>query len=330
MLVTGGAGFIGSNFVRYWLEAHPDDDVVNLDLLTYAGRLENLADIQDNPRYSFIQGDIADPEVVQRAMQGVDTVVHFAAETHVDRSVSGPAAFVRTNVTGTFTLLEAAREAAVKRFHHVSTDEVFGSLGLDDGKRFNETTPYDPRSPYSASKAASDHLVRAYFHTFGLPITISNCSNNYGPYQFPEKLFPVLILKGVRGEQLPVYGNGRNVRDWIHVEDHNRGIECILEKGTVGETYCLGGNSERANIDIAKSVLRELGCSESEIEKRIVFVQDRPGHDLRYAIDSTKAEQELGWKRQHTFESGLAATVAWYRDRASDYTVQEEGVHARK
>jgi dTDP-glucose 4,6-dehydratase len=257
-------------------------------------------------------------------MEGVDTVVHFAAESHVDRSISGPAAFIKTNITGTFILLEAARDAKVKRFHHISTDEVFGSLPADPTVKFSESTPYDPRSPYSASKASSDHLVRAYFHTFGVPVTISNCSNNYGPYQFPEKFIPVQILKALRGEKLPVYGDGSNIRDWIHVLDHARGIEAILLKGKAGETYCLGGDAEKTNLEVARAILQELGLNESHIE----FVTDRPGHDHRYAIDFSKATRELGWKPQITFEEGLRHTVAWYTQRKDEYRPQEEGVHA--
>lgn len=326
LLVTGGAGFIGSNFILYWMEQHPEDEVVNLDLLTYAANLDNLNFVAQNPKYTFIQGDICDLEAVRGAMQGVDVVVHFAAESHVDRSVSDPAAFVQTNVIGTFNLLEVAREVSVKRFHHVSTDEVFGSLEMGSEVKFNEETPYDPHSPYSASKASSDHLVRAYADTYGLPVTISNCSNNYGPLQYPEKMIPVMVLKALRDEQLPVYGDGLNIRDWIQVRDHCRGIELILEKGKLGETYCLGGNAERANIDVVKAILGILGKPESLIS----YVQDRPGHDRRYAIDSTKAEQELGWQREHTFESGLRETVAWYKERADQLATDEQGIHIAK
>jgi dTDP-glucose 4,6-dehydratase len=324
MLVTGGAGFIGTNFVRYWSEQHPHDEIVVLDALTYAARRENLADLENEKKITFIEGDICDSAVVKGCMEGVDTVVHFAAESHVDRSISGPAAFIKTNITGTFILLEAARDAKVKRFHHISTDEVFGSLPADPTVKFSESTPYDPRSPYSASKASSDHLVRAYFHTFGVPVTISNCSNNYGPYQFPEKFIPVQILKALRGEKLPVYGDGSNIRDWIHVLDHARGIEAILLKGKAGETYCLGGDAEKTNLEVARAILQELGLNESHIE----FVTDRPGHDHRYAIDFSKATRELGWKPQITFEEGLRHTVAWYTQRKDEYRPQEEGVHA--
>jgi dTDP-glucose 4,6-dehydratase len=325
LLITGGAGFIGAHFILYWLKNHPEDQVVNLDALTYAGHLENLDSVSQNPQYTFIKGDITDSEIVKVAMQGVDIVVHFAAESHVDRSVHGPAAFVHTNVVGTLTLLEAARDAKVQRFHHISTDEVFGTLELGSSEKFTESTPYNPRSPYSASKAGSDHLVRAFHDTYGLPVTISNCSNNYGPMQYPEKLIPVMILKALNDESLPIYGDGLNIRDWIHVEDHCRGIEAILQKGRVGETYCLGGNAERANIDVAKAILKSLDKPES----LITFVQDRPGHDRRYAIDSTKAEQELGWTRNYTFESGLADTIAWYTSRADQLKLDEQGTHVK-
>jgi dTDP-glucose 4,6-dehydratase len=310
LLVTGGAGFIGSNFIRYWLANHPNDVIVNLDALTYAGNPENIRGL-DPDRHLFIHGDICDADIVHRAMEGVDTVVHFAAESHVDRSIKGSRVFLETNALGTQTLLEEAlrREGQIKRFHHISTDEVFGSLALNSRKRFNESTPYDPRSPYSASKAASDHLVRAYYHTHNVPITISNCSNNYGPYHFPEKLIPLMIVNALRDLPLPVYGDGKYIRDWVHVEDHCRGIEAVLQKGTIGETYCLGGNAERANIDVVKMILKELDKPESLIQ----FVKDRKGHDRRYAIDSTKAKNELGWEPTRTFEEGLKETIEWFK-----------------
>ncbi|MGE5426188.1 MAG: dTDP-glucose 4,6-dehydratase [Bacillota bacterium] len=308
LLVTGGAGFIGSNFILYWISKHPEDDIINFDALTYAGNLENLISLENDNRYHFIKGDIADPEAVEAAMAGVDAVVHFAAESHVDRSIINSADFVRTNVEGTRVLLDAAKRLGNIRFHHVSTDEVFGALPLGDGK-FNEATPYDPRSPYSASKAASDHLVRAYFHTHGLPVTISNCSNNYGPYQFPEKLIPLFVTNLIDGKKVPVYGQGSNVRDWIHVRDHNRGVEMILEKGKLGETYCLGGASERTNLQITQKIIELMGADDKMIE----YVADRPGHDLRYAIDFSKAERELGWRPETNFDDGLAETVEWYR-----------------
>ncbi|MEK7473695.1 MAG: dTDP-glucose 4,6-dehydratase, partial [Patescibacteria group bacterium] len=310
LLVTGGAGFIGSNFIRYRLANHPSDVIVDLDALTYAGNPENIRGL-DPDRHLFIHGNICDADVVHRAMEGVDVVVHFAAESHVDRSIKGSRVFLETNALGTQTLLEEAarREGQIKRFHHVSTDEVFGALALNSRKRFNESTPYDPRSPYSASKAASDHLVRAYHHTHHVPITISSCSNNYGPYHFPEKLIPLMIVNALRDLPLPVYGDGKFVRDWIHVEDHCRGIEAVLMKGKIGETYCLGGNAERANIDVVKMILRELGKPETLIH----FVKDRKGHDRRYAIDSTKAKNELGWEPMRTFEDGLKETIEWFK-----------------
>lgn len=307
LLVTGGAGFIGSNFIHYVLKQRPDYSVVNFDVLSYAGNLENLKDVENDSRYTFIQGDICDRDAIFRAVEDADAVVHFAAESHVDRSILDPALFVKTNVLGTYTVLEAVK-AHNKRLHHVSTDEVFGTLGPNDPP-FNESTPYSPRSPYSASKAASDHLVRAYHETYGIAATISNCSNNYGPYMFPEKLIPLFVSNLLEGKKVPVYGDGLQVRDWIFVDDHNRGVLTILEKGTMGETYCLGGNSEVTNIDLTKKLLALLGKDESSIE----FVKDRPGHDRRYAIDFAKAKRELGWEPEVSFDDGLARTVEWYR-----------------
>ncbi len=309
ILVTGGAGFIGSNFILYWLANHPDDFVINFDALTYAGNLENLASLQNNSHYEFIKGDITDVEAVEKAVQGIDLIVHFAAESHVDRSIKNSGAFVHTNVEGTRVLLEAAKNNGLIRFHHVSTDEVFGALSFADPK-FNEKTPYDPRSPYSASKASSDHLVRAYYHTHGLPITISNCSNNYGPYQFPEKLIPLFVTNLIEGKKVPVYGEGKNIRDWIHVEDHNRGVEKIIEAGKIGETYCLGGGNEKTNLEITQKILSLMGKGEEMIER----VTDRLGHDLRYAIDYSKAESELNWRPLISFEEGLEKTVQWYQE----------------
>jgi dTDP-glucose 4,6-dehydratase len=314
LLVTGGAGFIGSNFILYWMENHPDDAVVNLDKLTYAGNLENLTAVEKNPHYTFVHGDICDPEIVRKAMDGIGVVVHFAAESHVDRSIHDPAPFVKTNVVGTQVLLDAAVAAKVSRFHHVSTDEVFGSLTLDDPGKFSERTPYDPRSPYSASKAGSDHLVRAYYHTFGLPITITNCSNNFGPFHFPEKFIPLAITNILEGKKVPVYGDGKNVRDWLYVEDHCRAIEAVLASGTVGETYCVGGvTKDISNLDVVRLILKQMGKDESSIE----FVRDRPGHDMRYAIDWTKINRELGWKPQHEFEEWLTKTIDWYKTHES-------------
>jgi dTDP-glucose 4,6-dehydratase len=309
LLITGGAGFIGSNFVHYWTRKYPDDKIVNLDALTYAGNLENLKDLENNPNYKFVRGNICDEELVDELVKEVDIIVHFAAESHVDRSILDSGDFVRTNVIGTHTLLEAARKNGNKRFHHISTDEVFGSLEKDD-MAFDESTLYDPRSPYSASKASSDHLVRAYFHTYNLPITISNCSNNYGPYQFLEKLIPLFATNLIEGKKIPVYGKGDNVRDWIHVDDHNRGVDMILKYGKIGQTYCLGGNSEKTNLEITKNILELMGVGEEMIE----FVQDRKGHDKRYAIDFSKAKNELGWEPQISFESGLQETIDWYRN----------------
>ncbi len=308
LLVTGGAGFIGANFVRYWKAHHPEDMIRVLDALTYAGNRRNLEGLD----IDFVQGDICDAATVTKAFDEIDIVVHFAAETHVDRSITGSMPFVQTNVIGTLALLEETKKRGdqIKRFHHISTDEVFGALELGTDEKFSEMTPYDPRSPYSASKAASDHLVRSYYHTHHLPITISNCSNNYGPYHFPEKLIPLMILNAMQDKPLPVYGDGLNVRDWIHVEDHCRGIEAILLKGKVGETYCLGGDAERANIDVVKRVLVALDKPESLIR----YVEDRKGHDRRYAIDSSKAKRELGWEPKKSFEQGLQETVQWYLD----------------
>lgn len=311
LLVTGGAGFIGSNFIHHILATQPETEVVNLDLLTYAGNLENLAALEAETRYRFVKGDITDAPLVEPLVAECDAIVHFAAESHVDRSILGPEAFVRTNILGTFTLLEAARKHD-KRFHHVSTDEVFGSLA-PDAPAFREVTPYDPRSPYSASKAGSDHLVRAYHHTYGLPVTISNCSNNYGPYHFPEKLIPLAITNLLEGKKVPVYGDGVQVRDWLYVEDHAKAIALILEKGRIGETYCIGGNGERENIWIVKELLRLLGKDELSIE----YVKDRPGHDRRYAIDFSKIKIELGWQPSVSLEEGLAKTVEWFQTNES-------------
>ena len=309
LLVTGGAGFIGSNFIHYWLDANPEDKIINLDALTYAGNPDNLKSIEDNPNYEFIQGDIRDEKTVEQALDGVDLIVHFAAETHVDRSIEEAKNFIRTNVEGTWVLLESAKKKGNIRFHHISTDEVFGSLDWQDPP-FAEDSPYDPRSPYSASKSAADHLVRSYYHTFGLPITISNCSNNYGPYQYPEKMIPLFVTNLIEGKKVPVYGEGKNVRDWIHVDDHNRGVETIIKSGRPGETYCLGGGNEVTNIDITKKILHLMGETEDKIE----YVQDRPGHDLRYAIDYSKVNKELGWEPDKDFEQGLKETVEWYKN----------------
>lgn len=314
LLVTGGAGFIGSNFIQYWLSKHPLDQVVNLDSLTYAGNLENLVSVQQNPNYTFIKGAIGDPSIVHEAMVGVDVVVHFAAETHVDRSIKDPTAFVRTNVEGTLVLLQEAVQAKVSRFHHISTDEVFGSLVLGSDQKFNEDTKYDPHSPYSASKAGSDHLVRAFGDTYKLPYTISNCSNNYGPFHFPEKLIPLAITNVLEGKKIPVYGDGLQVRDWLYVLDHCSAIEAILLNGKEGETYCVGGMSQDVpNVEVVKMILQEMNHDESAIE----YVTDRPGHDVRYAIDWSKIERELSWKPSCTLEEGIKKTVAWYKENES-------------
>lgn len=314
LLVTGGAGFIGSNFILYWMKNHPGDEVVNLDALTYAGNLENLISVERNTNYKFIKGDITKPDIVNNAMQGVDIVVHFAAESHVDRSITDPSSFVMTNVGGTQVLLDAALKNNVKKFHHISTDEVFGSLELEDKSKFSERTNYSPRSPYAASKAASDHLVRAYFHTYGLSITITNCSNNFGPYQFPEKLIALAITNLLENKKVPVYGDGLYSRDWLYVEDHVRAIEIVLEKGIVGETYVVGGMTEEiSNIEVIKKILKILGKSDDSIE----FVADRPGHDRKYAVDWTKINKELGWKPMFDFDTWLEKTVEWYKENTS-------------
>lgn len=310
VLVTGGSGFIGSNFIRYYLKSHPDDQITNLDKLTYAGNAENLEDLEKNPNYTFIHGDIAKESDVQKAMGGVDVVVNFAAETHVDRSILDPTPFIETNVLGTGILLEQAKKANVKKFHHVSTDEVFGSLDLDSKEKFDELTPYKPNSPYAASKAASDHLVRAYWETYKLPITISNCSNNFGPYQFPEKLISLAITNLLEGKKVPVYGDGLYTRDWLFVVDHCSAIDLILEKGKVGETYCIGVNNDIPNLDVIKKILAALGENEQLIE----YVKDRPGHDRRYAINAAKIKKELGWKEKYNFDEALKLTVKWYKD----------------
>ncbi len=310
LLVTGGAGFIGSNFIRYWLHTHPQDEIINFDKITYAGNLENLKDIEGNKNYKLVRADIVNHDVVRTVAKDVDVIVNFAAESHVDRSILDSSEFVRTNVLGTQVLLEAAKDFDL-RFYHISTDEVFGSLALGSKERFNEQTPYDPRSPYSASKAASDHLVRAYIHTHGIDAIISNCANNFGPYQFPEKFIPVTITNILEGKKIPVYGDGLYVREWLYVEDHCRAIDLMINKGTLGETYCIGGMTQDVNnLEVVKKILKILGKGEDMIE----FVKDRPGHDRRYAIDWSKAKRELGYEPQHDFDTYLAKTVQWYQD----------------
>jgi dTDP-glucose 4,6-dehydratase len=317
LLVTGGAGFIGSAFVRGLFGALGfSGRVVNLDALTYAGNPENVQGAVDPARYHFVRGDIGDTELVKKvvAEHGIDTIVHFAAESHVDRSIVGPGAFIQTNVVGTFSLLEVARATQGLHFHHVSTDEVFGALGPTG--LFREDTPYSPNSPYSASKASSDHLVRAYVHTYGLSATLSNCSNNYGPYHFPEKLIPLMILNLVEGKPLPIYGDGLYVRDWLYVDDHVEAIWAIVTSGRAGETYNVGGEGERTNLEIVKMLIdcvaAETGKSVDELEKQKTFVKDRPGHDRRYAIDFSKIKSELGWQPKHDLKAGLRATVRWF------------------
>jgi len=325
VIVTGGAGFIGSALVRH-LVLEKGYDVLNVDALTYAGYLPSLKAVEGKPNYRFVQADICDREAMQQAIAGFrpDRIMHLAAESHVDRSITGAVDFIQTNVIGTFTLLEAARDywagldqagKAAFRFLHVSTDEVYGSLG-DEGL-FTEDTPYDPSSPYSASKASSDHLAKAWERTYGLPVVVSNCSNNYGPYHFPEKLIPLTILNALAGERLPVYGKGENVRDWLYVEDHARALDLIAERGRVGETYNVGGRNERRNIDVVRricSVLDQLVPGNRPRDELIEFVTDRPGHDARYAIDATKLENELGWKARENFDTGIEKTVQWYLD----------------
>jgi dTDP-glucose 4,6-dehydratase len=328
ILVTGGAGFIGANFVPYFIENNPDYHLVNLDLLTYAGNLDNVKEVENHPRYTFVQGDICDRNFVEELFQKYQfhDVIHFAAESHVDNSISGPEAFIKTNVLGTFNLLDTARKLWMSapnqynagfessRFHHVSTDEVYGTLG--ETGLFEETTPYAPNSPYSASKAGSDMIVRSYFHTYGMNVVTTNCSNNYGPKQHDEKLIPTIIRKAIQGENIPIYGDGKNVRDWLYVLDHCKGIELAFKKGKAGETYNIGGRNERNNlyiVDKVCSILDEMKPKASgSYKEQITFVKDRPGHDLRYAIDATKIETELGWKADENFESGIVKTVEWY------------------
>ena len=324
ILVTGGAGFIGSNFLNLFVLRYPEHNFINFDKLTYAANLLNLKDIENSPNYTFEQGDIADHSQVTKifALHNPDIIIDFAAESHVDRSILGPAEFVQTNIIGTFNLLEACRKnwsdslKKNKLFHHVSTDEVYGSLSLNDTNLFTEMTSYAPHSPYSASKASSDHLVRAYYHTYGIPIKITNCSNNYGPYQFPEKLIPLMILNALNNKPLPVYGKGENIRDWLYVENHCEAIWTVIQKGKIGETYNIGGNNEWKNIDIVNKICdilaEEFKKDPIKFKKLITFVKDRPGHDLRYAIDSTKIKNELHWQPEETFETGLKKTIRWY------------------
>lgn len=309
LLITGGAGFIGGNFVHYWHKNHPEDQIIVLDKLTYAGNLSTLEPVKSF--ITFIEGDITDETVVRQAMTGVDCVVHFAAESHVDRSIHDPYIFTKSNALGTHVLLEVARQLNIQRFHHISTDEVFGDIPLDENWKFNETTPYKPSSPYSASKAAADHMVRAYYHTFKLPVTISNCSNNFGPYHYPEKFIPRSIIRLMNGENIRLYTPGNQVRDWLHVEDHCRAIELILEKGKIGETYCVGGLANGiSNIEVAKLLLKIMDLPTQRME----LVTDRPGHDVKYDIDWSKINRELGWQPQFGFDKWLTDTVEWYKN----------------
>ncbi|MFA6272537.1 MAG: dTDP-glucose 4,6-dehydratase [Patescibacteria group bacterium] len=310
LLITGGAGFIGSNFIHYWLKSHPEDHIVNLDKLTYCGNLENLKSIEASPNYKFVKGDVCDAQLVNKVLQGIDTVVHFAAESHVDRSILEPDAFIKTNILGTHVLLDASLKNNIKRFHHISTDEVFGALPLEDNSKFSESTKYDPRSPYSASKAASDHLVNAYYTTYGLPVTITNTSNNYGPFQYPEKLLPLAITNLIENKKVPIYGDGKYVRDWLYVEDHCRAVELVLEKAKIGETYLIGGLTEDVNnLELIRRVLKIMGKSEEMLE----YVKDRPGHDRRYAVDWSKAKNDLGYKPLYDLDTYLEKTIDWYQ-----------------
>jgi len=310
LLITGGAGFIGSNFIHYWLEKYPSDSIVNFDILTYSGNLENLKDIEDSPNYSFVKGDITDPKAVESVMSGIDTVIHFAAESHVDRALFAASDFVRTNVLGTQILCESAAKNGVKRFHYIGTDEVFGALPLESKDRFRETTRFDPRNQYSASKASAEHFVHAYYHTHNLPITTSNCTNNFGPYQHPEKMIPLFITNLLEDKKVPMYGDGLYVRDWLFVKDHCRAIDLILQKGKVGESYMVGAqHKEVNNMELTYKILKILGKDENYIE----HVKDRPAHDRRYAVDWSKIAK-LGWKPEYELDHWLTKTVEWYKD----------------
>jgi dTDP-glucose 4,6-dehydratase len=312
ILVTGGAGFIGSNFIHYWLKHYPQNEVVNLDVLTYAGNLANLDSVKNHPHHFFIQGNICDGKLVNRLMKGIDMVVHFAAESHVDRSILGPQIFIKTNVLGTQILLDAALRNKVKRFHYISTDEVFGALPLKSKKKFNEKTPYNPHSPYSASKAAADYLLRAYFHTYNLPMTITNCSNNFGPYQFTEKLIPLAITNLLEDKKVPIYGDGLYVRDWLYVEDHCRAIDLVLRKGEIGETYCVGGmKKDVSNLEVIQKICHFL---KKDFKDWVEFVKDRPAHDRRYAVDWGKINKKLGWEPRYNFDTYLRKTIGWYKN----------------
>ncbi len=332
ILVTGGAGFIGSNFVRYMLNKYSNYEIVNLDALTYCGNLENLSGLENNTNYSFIKGNISDKDLVNEITEDIDYIINFAAESHVDRSIEDPEIFINSNILGTQVLLDAAKKYNIKKFLQISTDEVYGSLGKDG--YFKEDTPLAPNSPYSASKAGADLMVRAYNKTFGLPVNITRCSNNYGPYQFPEKLIPLMISNVLEDKKLPVYGDGMNIRDWLHVYDHCTAIDLVLHNGKIGEVYNIGGNNEKPNIEIVKLILKFLGKDESYIE----YVKDRPGHDRRYAIDSSKIQKELGWKPKYTFEKGIYETIQWYLDnknwwkriKSGEYTEYYEKMYIKR
>ena len=312
VVITGGAGFIGSNLTRWWLAHHPDDQVTVFDALTYAGRRESIADLESNPKFSFVRGDICDPSSVLTVLRGAEIVIHLAAETHNDRAIASPLKFVETNAVGTATLLEACRQLEIPRFHHVSTDEVFGSLSLDSPERFTEGSAYYPRGPYAASKASADHMVRAWHETYGLSVTLSNCSNNFGPNQFPEKLIPLAITRLLSGGKVPLYGDGQNVRDWIFVTDHCSALDLIVHRGRPGETYLVSAEKELPNLEVIRRILRCLGKSEDSIE----WVADRAGHDRRYALDPRRVVTELGWHPVHDFDQALAETVEWYRQNS--------------
>lgn len=310
LFITGGSGFIGSNFIRYWLNAHPEDDIVNFDSLTYAASPDSLIDIENNQRYKFIKGNICDRDLVNDSVKNCDIIVHFAAETHVDRSIEGAESFINTNIYGTYVLLEVARLNNI-RFHHISTDEVYGELDLNSNDLFVEGRPYAPKNPYSASKAASDHLVRAYYYTYGVPITITNCSNNFGPFQHPEKFIPRMITNLIDGENIQIYGDGMYVRDWLYTLDHCKAIDNVINNGKIGETYLIGGmTKDYNNLNIAKILLKLMNLSEDRID----FIKDRPGHDRRYAVDWSKIKRELNWEPEHTFEKWLSNTIQWYRE----------------
>jgi len=315
LLITGGAGFIGSNFIRYWLKKYPQDKILNLDKLTYAGNLVSLRDVENNPNYTFVKGDICDGRLLNKLMEEIDMVVHFAAESHVDRSISGPQVFVKTNVIGTQVLLDAAVKNKIKRLHHISTDEVYGALPDKGKEKFNENWPFRPNSPYAASKAGADCLVRAYFKTYGLPVSITNCSNNFGPYQFPEKLIPLVITNLMEDKKVPIYGDGLQVRDWLYVEDHCRAIDLVVhDEKSVGETYCVGGlTKDIPNLEVIKKILKIMGKNESHIE----YVKDRPGHDRRYSVDWSKIKKALAWQPKYDFDTWLEKTVKWYQNNTN-------------